>query len=260
MGQINTITVDGTIYDVADKRLTECAVTANGQFFLTATASNNPGINRMSHKDAANALLPNLADNVFIAYYGKDWNSPKLAKLEKWKELEAAGEIAAGVALVEGDKIMVIAPTDAILLWSSSAVEGGGTVATNVVDAVRDWNGKANTAAQILHDECNTAEYAAGYCHKYSRGNANNQGLTAGKWWLPSIGELFMIFRNFKKVKYAMSLISGADQLREEWTWSSTEQNASNAWYLDFNDGSIGTYLEKFNGERHVRPVSEWGL
>ena len=57
-----------------------------------------------------------------------------------------------------------------------------------------------------------------------------------------------------------MSLISGADLLWEQWTWSSTELNASNAWYLDLGDGSIGTYLEKFNGERHVRPVSEWGL
>lgn len=63
MGQIDTIKVDGTNYDVADKRLTECAVASNGKFFLAATDSDNPEISRMSHEDAAKAVGGNQNGN-----------------------------------------------------------------------------------------------------------------------------------------------------------------------------------------------------
>jgi hypothetical protein len=63
--------------------------------------------------------------------------------------------------------------------------------------------------------------------------------MTAGKWWLPSLGEMMMIYANMTKVNYALSLINGADQLQETWYWTSTEYGATPAWYLNLYDGYV---------------------
>lgn len=120
---------------------------------------------------------------------------------------------------------------------------------------MEDWTGKASTAAQIKHAECNTASYAPGFCAKYSRTNANGKGLTAGMWWLPSLGELFCIYANMRKINYALSLINGATQLAETWYWSSTEYSATYAWYLGLYCGNAGI-LTKASHKHRVRPVS----
>ena len=100
----------------------------------------------------------------------------------------------------------------------------------------------------------NTENYAAGFCNKYSRTNANGKGLTAGRWWLPSMGEMAMIWANFDKINYALSKISGATQLQANWYWTSTQGSASNAWTLLLGAGGVDNHW-KFN-QRWVRPVS----
>ena len=139
--------------------------------------------------------------------------------------------------------------------WSSAAVSGGGTTTSDRVTAMNDWNGKTNTAAQITHAECSSNAYAPGFCHQYSRVNANGKGLTAGKWWLPSLGEMMMIYANMTKINYALSLISGATPLQEIAYWTSTEYSAANAWNLNLNYGYADNFA-KASGTRRVRPVS----
>ena len=124
---------------------------------------------------------------------------------------------------------------------------------------MNDWAGKANTTAQITHAEASGAGYAPGFCANYSRVNANNQGLTAGKWWLPSLGEMMMIYANMTKINYALSLINGADQLQENWYWTSTEYSATYAWYLSLNSGFV-SYTAKASGTFRVRAVSAFQL
>ena len=194
-------------------------------------------------------------DGVFIMTHRKSDDYPIMYKPHKWTAQQSAGEVADGVVIVEGGKILVVAPTDEAMHWSSAAVSGGGTTTTDRVTAMNDWNGKANTAAQITHAECSSNAYAPGYCANYSRVNANGKGLTAGKWWLPSLGEMMMIYANMAKINYALSLISGATPLQETWYWTSTEYSAPYAWYLNLNNG--GAYgSTKASGARHVRPVS----
>ena len=123
---------------------------------------------------------------------------------------------------------------------------------------MNDFAGRANTTAIIngstSSNVTNTEDYAAGFCNRYSRTNANGKGLTAGRWWLPSIGEMAMIWANFDKINYALSKISGATQLQADWYWTSTQRSASNAWVLYLSDGIM------FNGwkfyQSRVRPVS----
>lgn len=202
-----------------------------------------------------------LEDGVFVMFHRKSDDFPLMVKPHKWTSLQASGEIAEGVVVVEGGKVLVVAPTESTttLLWSSAAVSGGGTTTTDRVTAMNDWNGKANTAAQITHSEASGTGYAPGFCHAYSRVNANGQGLTAGKWWLPSMGEMMMIYANMKKINYALSLINGATKLAEDWYWTSTEYSATTAWILDLNNGLMGGSAKATRRGR-VRPVSAFIL
>ena len=198
-----------------------------------------------------------LEDGIFVMFHRKSDDFPLMVKPHKWTSYQTSGEIAEGVVVVEGGKVLVVAPTESTttLLWSSAAVSGGGTTTTDRVTAMNDWNGKANTAAQITHSEASGTGYAPGFCHAYSRVNANGQGLTAGKWWLPSLGEMFMIYANMTKINYALSLINGATKLKEDVYWTSTEYRAAYAWGLSLHDGYMN-YNTKAAGRFRVRPVS----
>lgn len=201
-----------------------------------------------------------IEDGVFVMFHRKSDDYPLMVKPHLWMSYQTSGEIAEGVVVVEGGKMLVVAPTETELTWSSAAVSGGGTTTSDRVTAFNDWNGKANTAAQIQHDECSSESYAPGFCAKYSRVNANGQGLTAGKWWLPSIGELMCIYANMRKINYALSLIEGATPLIETGYWSSTEYVAATAWYLRLNGGYASPWGGKVTDQLRVRPVSAFIL
>lgn len=194
-------------------------------------------------------------DGVFIMFHRNNDNFPLMVKPHKWTSYQSSGEIAEGVVVVEGGKILVVAPTEASLYWSSAAVSGGGVVTSDRVTALNDWAGEANTTAQMTKSECNTVSYAPGFCGAYSRVNANGQGLIAGKWWLPSLGEVMMIYANMEKINYALSLIDGATQLAETAYWTSTEYSSTSAWrlYLSYGSAYIST---KAADQFRVRAVS----
>lgn len=245
------------------KKLTEqtTVTTVNAaQKFPMADANGN--VTMISLSDLKAALMGGLdldamEDGVFIMTHRKSDNYPVMFKPHKWTEQQNAGEVALGVVVVEGGHVLVVAPTESTtgLAWSSAAVSGGGTTTGDRITAMNDWNGKANTAAQITHSEASGTGYAPGFCHAYSRVNANGNGLTAGKWWLPSMGEMMMIFANMKKINYALSLIAGANQLSEVGYWASTESSATNAWGLGLGNGLVPNYA-KATGRLRVRPVS----
>lgn len=227
---------------------------ANGKVTLISLANLKTAL-------LAGMNLNGLYDGIFIMYHHKSNDYPLMVKPHKWTSLQNSGEIADGVVVVEGGKILVVAPTESTskLAWSSADISGGGTTTTDRVTAMNDWNGKANTAATIKASKANaitnTAQYAPGYCNLYSRANANG-GLTAGKWWLPSLGEMFMIYANMTKINYALSLITGATQLVEDWYWTSTESGAASAWDLNLGDGRAYCWNSKASNTFRVRAVS----
>ena len=220
----------------------------------------NGNVTKVSPTNLKTALLAGLDlnamnDGVFIMFHRNSDDYPLAVKLHRWANYQSSGEIAEGVLIVEGGKMLVVAPTEATLTWSSAAVGAGGKTTTDRLTALDDWAGKESTAAQVKHSECNTSSYAPGFCNTYSRVNANGNGLTAGRWWLPSLGELMMIYANMRKINYALSLINGATQLAETWYWSSTESSAANAWLLNLYDG-IANYSTKAAGQFRVRSLS----
>lgn len=207
------------------------------------------------------ANFNDIYDNVFIANHRKSDGLPMRWRPESWTAQQNSGEVADGVLLMIGDKHLLVAPTEASdsgLLWSSAAVSGGGTTTSNGDTAKADYAGKANTTAQIGHTECQGTSYAPGFCAAYSRSNgaATPAGVLAGQWWLPSLGELYLIYQNFHKINYALSLITGATQLSGSSAyWSSTECSATTAWPLYFSNGYQSNYT-KASDRYRVRPVS----
>lgn len=236
--------------------------TVNASQFIPLTDGNG-NTTKVSLAGLKNALLAginlnSINDGVFIMFHRKSDDFPLMVKPDKWASYQNSGEIAEGVVVVEGGKMLVVAPTEATtagLLWSSAAISAGGKTTSDRLTAFDDWTGKANTAAQITHAECNTEAYAPGFCAKYQRVNANGKGLTAGKWWLPSMGELVTIYANMRKINYALSLIEGATQLAETWYWSSTEYSATDAWGLYLTNGGAN-YYAKATDKLRVRAVS----
>lgn len=194
-------------------------------------------------------------DNVFILYYRMLDNRPIVIEINKWTSLQNKGEIAAGVVVFDGIKTLVISVMDVSLRWSAKGVNAGGNTVSKRSIALNDFDGELNTTAQITHSECSSVNYASGFCAQYSRVNANGVGLTAGNWWLPSLGELMMIYANMNKINYALSFIDGAAKISETWYWSSTERDVIYAWTLIFSYGLIG-YNNKSNESFNVRPVS----
>lgn len=234
-------------------------VTTSQYIPLTDASGNTTKVSLANLKASllAGIDLNSINDGVFIMFHRNSDNYPLMVKPHKWASYQNSGEIAEGVVVVEGGKILVVAPTETSLYWSSAAVSGGGKTTTDRLTALDEWTGKASTAAQITHAECSSASYAPGYCAQYSRVNANGKGLTAGRWWLPSLGELMMIYANMRKINYALSLIEGATQLAETWYWSSTEYSATYAWRLNLNDGTAnGNYSTKATGQGRGRAVS----
>ena len=240
---------------------TATATVASGEKFVKVDGNGNTTLitlDNLRSQLLGGQSLNALEDGIFIMTHRKSDNYPVMYKPHLWTAQQNAGEIADGVVVVEGGKVLVVAPTEcdsAGLLWSSEAVSGGGVTTSDRVTAYSDWAGKTNTAAQIQKTQCQGASYAPGFCAAYSRTNANGYGLTAGKWWLPSLGEMMMIYANMTKINYALSLISGAEQLAATWYWTSTEYSAAGAWILGLSLGNMGSST-KASGRGRLRAVS----
>lgn len=240
-------------------------LSANGQ------AVTNASLNTM--KPYLEKNMAQMYDGVFIMYHRANDGYPLMVAPAQWPSLEAGGEIADGVVIFEGGRHLVVAPTQADALpWSSAEVQADSpnygnddnfaaqVNGNNRLAAMLDFNGRQHTDAAIKASSdahvTNAAAYAPGYCKLYSRANSKGEGLTAGYWWLPSAGELLMMYANKAKINYALSLIKGAQQLDTNWYWSSTEGSPANAWDLSFGVGYLGSWGNKVKDKIHVRPVS----
>lgn len=233
----------------------------NGQAITNAS--------KATMEDAIRADIGQLYDGVFIMFHRKEDNYPIAVRVSSWEYYQNRGEVADGVLLVEGGKHLVVAPTEGTnKKWSSKPVSSsdtsgsvqisGVTTTGDRITTLNDFAGRANTTAIIngstSSNVTNTEDYAAGFCNRYSRTNANGSGLTAGEWWLPSMGEIMNIWANFDKINYALSKISGASQLKGGLYWSSTQVGSTAAWYLYMANGAV---INSYKSNAYsVRPVS----
>ena len=107
---------------------------------------------------------------------------------------------------------------------------GVTTVSYNDFDtACEDYNGEENTLA-ILSYLGEGSDHAAGWCSNY-RFKHGTYG------WLPSIGELNMLFKNGAEVMMLLEKI-GSDWSMCAWPFSSTQHDANDMWSMSFSSYS----------------------
>ena len=235
---------------------------------LLATENATGKSYRMSAADLKKELgsisIDGVMDNVFIMCHryisGSQDSYPICYRPSEWAAQEALGNVATGVLLIDGGRKLVIAPQEKTSTWSTCQLECGTKQADRLL-AQELYNGKEN-CAKILTNTTLAAEgdaSAVGWCNAYERINAGGKGLKAGAWWLPSLGELYLIFANFTKINYALSKISGATLLSKTAYWSCTEVSAPGAWYLYFSSG-YQNLSNKSMDQYRVRPVSAFAM
>ena len=197
--------------------------------------------------DIAN-YIPATKGEVWIAYLD---NLNRIA-LIPWDQWSTSRTDAVGVAIISGGRRLVIAPHETLLHWGSTTGSGGAVTATTKEAADIDYAGKSNTG-KITTSAAFSGDgerYAPGYCAAYSNG-----GVTAGSWWLPSLGELGLIYEKLDAINVALAKISGATQIPTIGHWASTENSETSAWVMGISTGTRGTY-SKTNNEFRARPVT----
>ena len=194
------------------------------------------------------SYIPATKGEVWIVYLDSDKNRI----LVPWEQWTTSRTDAAGVAIMSGGRRLLIAPHESSLYWSSVAGSGGAVTTTVKTTADVDYAGQSNTS-KIVASAAFAGDgdgYAPGYCAAYSNG-----GVDTGSWWLPSLGELGMIYEKYDAINAALEKISGATQLSRVAYWSSTEYSDTYAWALNFSSGGRWGNA-KATGKGRVRPVT----
>lgn len=216
-----------------------------------------------------------LYDGCFIMYHGKFVGGPRAVPYADWTSYQNSGEEADGVLIVEGGHSLVVAPHEKPCRWSSktgTATDTVGYSSAARISLLDVWDGKERTAkicadaSSPFYEESNDAStkdtYAPGYCYNYTPHVEINEGeylgLLEGDYWLPCVAELMMIYTHKYRINAGLALIRGANQLSEDWYWSSTEDSASRAWSLCLGDGFFYGWDGKVGYTLKVRPVSEF--
>jgi len=193
---------------------------------------------------------PLFTANVGVAVYESNY-----LRFRQADEAASKASVAVGVWICECGKLIIVAKDQqASTKWATSNVTGGNT-AKGREAAIADMAGRTNTSTIITTLGENAP--AAKYCNEYYPSNVDsaNAFVGAGRWWLPSAGELWMIWSHLLEVNRILAQIGGTALNRSERYWSSTEYSATGAWSLYFGDGSFDYNFGK-TGEFSVRPVS----
>lgn len=94
---------------------------------------------------------------------------------------------------------------------------------TNARNAISDLGGHANTAQIRAYGTANA--FPAAYVADFANG-----------WYLPSIGQLRILFSELVSTNTSLSIAGGSQIPMDSnwWYWSSTEYNANNAWTVNY--------------------------
>ena len=190
---------------------------------------------------ADTAFLP---DGVYILH-----ETLGIKTVEGWNKKLNKGVV--GILLIEDEHKIVVALEDSpeSLTWS----EKRGLInrpIEELEDAESDFNG------EMYCRKLDSPDFpAAYYCLNYKKGGRN--------WYLPSSGELWLIYNHLEEIQTALDTVGG-QKLITNWNegvpvyWSSTEGCATNAWLLYLFNGYLDNWNNKVNSSDKVRPVSKF--
>ena len=163
--------------------------------------------------------------------------------------------IAVGAGIIENGRTLIIAKDTTTAKWATSNVTGGTKAISDRRANIADFDGRAKTTT-ILTTLGDNAP-AAKFCNEYHPSNvtASDKNMGAGRWWLPSLGEVAMIYAHVRQLNFVLNAIGGTPiPVGSGAMWSSTEYSDTGAWRLLSSGGLFSYYGKTGNGS--VRPVS----
>ena len=150
-----------------------------------------------------------------------------------------------GIGVKQGNRGVIVALKDAAddrdvtLTTREDTTDYNGYIDTRI-DAVADWNGKANTD------------------HLREIGLNPAIQLKDGEY-IPSVGEMYIIYTHRREINAALRHVGG-EEIGALWYWTSTEPSAANAWHLYLSDGYLLNWYTKVSSKGRVRPVSAFNF
>lgn len=214
--------------------------------------------------DLMNKNLTALGDGVFIGKQQRE-STYSYMRMEEWNRTNIGITQANADAIViqHGGHRLGIALDEVTRHWGSST-----TVQVNSNQDLNAYDGKARTAA-IMANAAFAADspdtYAVAYAYAYSKGHTGDPGgdsaIPAKSWWLPTMGDLALIYDHFNTINLAIARINAAGKqqatpLSRANYWSCVESGATRAWNLFFDNGNRGSGRRGNQGR--VRPVTAW--
>ena len=171
--------------------------------------------------------------------------------VEGWNPKNNKGVV--GILLIEDEHKIVVALEDAPgkLTWSKKyGLINQPVDFDELEDAESDFNG------EYYCQKLDSPDFpAAYYCKTYNKGGRS--------WYLPSSGELWMIYNHLEEIQNALSIVGG-QKLIANWDkefpeyLSSTECSVVGAWALDIYDVYLDNGYSKVSDSGKVRPVSNF--
>lgn len=126
----------------------------------------------------------------------------------------------------------------------SGSYNGTPNLPTNVTaltnGALSDWKGEANSNVlkRVTTGGGSYTSYATiGHVLNTFLASADAKGYD--DWYIPSCGELSLIYMNLTSVNNALSAIGGQQFNTSTTYWSSSEASTKKAWYVNFSNGRV---------------------
>ena len=195
--------------------------------------------NELISKTGVETFIP---DGVYILH-----DTLGIRTVDGWKPKDNEGVV--GILLVEDDHQIVVALEDSPekLIWSKKCKLINKPIKEEE-NAASDFNG------EYYCQNLNSPDFpAAYYCLNYKKGGRS--------WYLPSSGELWMIYNHLEEIQSALEAVGGK-KFVTSWVegypvyWSSTEVNGVFLWYVNLKFGSISPFNK--DSIFRVRPVSKF--
>ena len=196
--------ITGTLSQSGSGSITVTGLTNATAYTFTVTATNAIGTSVASA--ASNSVIP--ASEQVGGFYG--------GGVVFYIFVEADAGYVAGET---HGLIAAVADQSSGIQWRN-----GNTNQTTEATGTAVGTGSANTDAIILVQGPVATSYAAGLARAYAAGGYTD-------WFLPSKDELNLMYSNIGQG----SLLGNIGNFDDDYYWSSTEHDYSNAWYMHFD-------------------------
>lgn len=284
-----TVTFAGDYEDIAfgnsvsGNTVTINAINYDGNFVKEVSASSGATLTQSVSGNTRVITLTNITSNVTVTFYGVLVLPSAIA--DSWEgladgvyavrpdfkpaDVSEGNESCIGVALknsansqcfmiekLEQNNSLYTAaasgtPDNYSFCWGAYQTNQSAITDYYEQGALADFNGAtwSNTLVGVLTGGPNTSYATMGAVLKQFR---DNKYLGKDGWYIPSLGQLYLISQNLSAINTALSAIGGT-QLDGKIYWSSSEYDSDKAWYVTITISDVYYYYKNYG--MHLRLI-----